>query len=265
MNTGLQFDEHMVEVIEGMYKAEDTVRRRRAVFQALQPKPGERVLDIGTGPGFIAYEIADFVGPAGTVLGVDISEPMLQLARGRCAEKPWVQLKFGNATQLPVPDSEFDIGISVQVYEYIDDIEAALAELYRVLRPGGRAVIISTDWKSIIWNAEDESRMDRVLSIFAEHCVYQDLPRLLVPRLSSAGFATDHWQVVPQFNLTYDPNRLSYHLSRGLIRPFVSGRKDMSEQEAAAWLEDLQRLGEQGDYFFCLNQFLFVVTKPAVR
>jgi len=42
----------------------------------------------------------------------------------------------------------------------------------------------------------------------------------------------------------------------------LSGRKDMSEQEAAEWAEDLQRLGEQGSDFFCLNQFLFVVTKP---
>src|SRR5919109_5290378 len=98
MSTGLQFDERMSRLVEAIYKTEDAARRRQTVIQALQPKAGERVLDIGTGPGFIGYEIADFVGSAGTVLGVDISEPMLQLARQRCAEKSWIQLKVGDAT-----------------------------------------------------------------------------------------------------------------------------------------------------------------------
>ena len=122
MSTFLQVDEQMARLIEAIYKTAESEQRRQTLLQALAPQPGERVLDIGTGPGFVANAIADAVGPTGRVLGVDISEPMLQLARKRCAAKSWVELQSGNANQLPVPDNAFDIAISVQVYEYLPDV-----------------------------------------------------------------------------------------------------------------------------------------------
>jgi ubiquinone/menaquinone biosynthesis C-methylase UbiE len=148
----------------------------------------------------------------------------------------------------------------VQVYEYVRDVNAALAEMYRALRPGGRAAIVSTDWKAIAWNATDESRMQRVLSAWTEHCAYADLPRTLRSKLISAGFSVDRIQVIPQFNPTYDPNTYSHPLI-DVIRAFVAGRQGLTEAEAAEWAEDLRRLGEQGDYFFCLNQYLYLVRK----
>jgi arsenite methyltransferase len=264
MSTVLHFDERITRIAEAIYETVEAANRRQTLIQSLLPKPGERVLDIGTGPGFVANELADAVGPTGTILGVDISEPMLQLARRRCAEKAWVQFEFGDATRLPVSDADFDIAVSVQIYEYIHDIEAALAELHRILRPGGRAAIITTDWRSIVWNAADEHRMQRVLAAFAEHCAYQDLPRMLGPKLRTAGFALTHQQVLPQFNPIYEQNLYSHRLAAG-IRAFVPGRKGVTEQEATEWMEDLQQLGEQGNYFFCLNQYLFLVAKAALQ
>ena len=119
---------------------------------------------------------------------------------------------------------------------------------------------MSTDWKSIVWNATDEDRMRRVLAAWEEHCVYTDLPRHLPQRLVSAGFAISHEQVVPQFNAIYDPNTYSYGLIQ-IIRAFVAGRNRLTDAEAAEWAEDLRRVGEQGNYFFCLNQYLFVAAK----
>jgi arsenite methyltransferase len=259
MSTGLQFDHEMARRAEAVYKTRDAARRRRAILDALQLEPEERVIDIGTGPGFVAYEMADLVVSKGRILGVDTSEPMLELAKKRCADKPWVEFQSGNATNLPVPDASFDAALSVQVFEYIKDLTKALAEMHRALRPGGRAVVISTDWESIVWHSTLKERMDKVLSAFAEHCVFSDLPRTLGPKLIQVGFRLVDQRVVAQFNPICDVDSFSYGLMP-IVKSFVPGRKGVTNEDAEAWAEELQRLGK--DYFFCLNQFLFLVMKP---
>lgn len=251
----------MAKSLEALYETRDAARRREVVLDALRLQSGERVLDIGTGPGFLAVEMADAVGSGGQIHCIDMSEPMLDMARRRCAGKPWTSFQPGSATDLPFSDSTFDAAISVQVYEYIPDITKALSELYRVLRPGGRAVVVSTDWDAIAWHASDSARMRRVLSAFEEHCTYTVLPRTLAPKLRQAGFMLEEQRVIPQFNPMYKPDTYSYQIAR-LIGAFVPGRQGVTEEEARAWLEDLRRTGERGEYFFSLNQYLYLVVKP---
>lgn len=144
-SSGIQFDAETAQRIERVDETSDAARRRRAVLAALELAPGERVIDIGTGPGFVAREACEIVGSGGRVLGVDTSEPMLDLARRRCSSWPYAEFQSGNATQLPAEDGSFDAAVSVQVFEYVANVEMALAEMHRVLRPGGRAVVMSTD------------------------------------------------------------------------------------------------------------------------
>jgi arsenite methyltransferase len=259
--SGLQFDDAVTKGLEALYLTADAARRREAVLDALQLQSGERVLDIGTGPGFVAMEMAAAVGPAGRIHAIDASEPMLAMAKTRCADKPWVGFQKGSATELPVEDACFDVAVSVQVYEYVADVAAALAEMYRALRPGGRAAIVSTDWDSIAWNASDRGRMDRVLEAFAEHCVHTALPRTLAFRLRQAGFAVREQRVIPQFNPAYEPDSYSYQIAP-LIASFAAGRGGVTDEDARAWLEDLRTTGERGEYFFSLNQYLCLAVKP---
>jgi arsenite methyltransferase len=247
--------------LEALYLTADAARRRAAVLDALQLQSGERVLDIGTGPGFLASEMADAVGPEGHIVAIDMSDPMLAMARKRCANQPWVALQTGTAAELPVGGAAFDVAVSVQVYEYLADVTTALAEMYRVLRPGGRGVVVSTDWDAIAWHASDAARMRRVLRAFAGHCAHTALPRTLAPKLMQAGFTVPQQRVIAQFNPDYRPDRYSYQIAR-LIASFVSGRDGVTEQDARGWLEDLRETAERGESFFSLNQYLYVVKKP---
>ncbi len=262
MSTAIQFDDATSRNLDVMYRSADAAARRAAVLDAVQLQSGERVLDIGAGPGFLAAEMADAVTANGQVHCVDMSDRMLQLARARCADRPWVSIQPGTAMDLPAGESLFHAAISVQVFEYVADIEKALSEIYRVLRPGGRAAIVSTDWDAIAWHASDGARMSRVLAAFEEHCAHTSLPRALAPALRKTGFVLKHQRVVSQFNLTYDAERFSYHLAR-MIASFVPRRRGVTQEEAVAWMEDLQQTADRGEYFFCLNQYLHMAEKPA--
>lgn len=133
-----------------------------------------------------------------------------------------------------------------------------------MLRPGGRAVIVSTDWPSLTWNSSNPERMTKILDAFSEHCPHIALPRVLVPLLKTAGFAIASQSILPHFNAIYSPDTFS-SLTAGLIASFVPGRRGVSEEEALAWLQDLRQTGERGEWFFSLNQYLILVEKPTLR
>ena len=101
--------------------------------------PGERVLDVGSGGGFDTFVAAGQVGPEGHVIGVDMTEEMLQKAR-RAADElghDHVELREGYVEDLPVEDGWADTVISNGVINLCPDKQAAFAEIYRALRPGG--------------------------------------------------------------------------------------------------------------------------------
>jgi arsenite methyltransferase len=261
MNATLQFDEDASRRIEAIYTTPDVVEQRRTVLQALALQPRERVIDIGSGPGLLACEMAGAVGTGGLVCGVDISESMLALAQARRppAGSAPVEYQTAGALALPHADASFDVAVCTQVYEYVDDVPAALLELRRVLRPGGRVLVLDTDWDSIVWASSDQERMQRVLAAWEEHLVHPHLPRTLTRLLRDAGLEVIDRRVVPLFNAGYDRHTYSAGMLE-LIEAFVPGHRGVSEAEATAWAQDLIELG--ADYLLSLNRYLFLARKP---
>jgi SAM-dependent methyltransferase len=106
------------------------------------PGAGERVLDVGCGTGIVARRAALAVGGRGQVVGVDLNEGMLRVAgrAGSPAGAP-VSWRQGNATSLPFPDGSFDVVLSQQMLQFVPEPSRAVAEMHRVLAPGGRLAI----------------------------------------------------------------------------------------------------------------------------
>ena len=258
--TELHFDDQAAKGLLALYVTPDVVAQRAQFVGDLQPRVGERVLDVGSGPGFLAAAIAEATGSTGRVCGVDISDPLLFAAQRHCAHLPWVEFHKADATQLPFPDQSFDAAISTQVLEYVHDVNVALSEIYRTLRPGGRLVLVDTDWDSVVWHSSDSVRMERILKAWEAHAVDVRLPRTLAFRLTKAGFRMHSQRVLPLFNPVYDPDTYSNRIIDLVVR-FVAGRGDIEPSEAERWATELRQAGQQGNYFFSLNRYLFVALK----
>jgi len=258
--TGITFSAAAAENLVATYRTSDIVAQREATIERLALRPGEAVIDVGSGPGFLCESMAAAVGSAGRVLGIDRSAELVAFASER-QTSPVIAYRVGDALALEAPDRSFDVAVSTQVLEYVPDTDAALAEIHRVLRPGGRCVIVDTDCDSIVWHSSEPERMLRVLEVWEGHCAHPRLPRTLASRLRSAGFTVDRVAAYPIVNTACDPDRYSYWLAR-LIAAYVA-RRGFDPQAIDAWLADLSALDRQGRYFFSLNRYVFSVSKPA--
>jgi SAM-dependent methyltransferase len=105
-------------------------------------REGDRVLDVACGTGALTLAAVDAVGPAGSVVGLDANPEMLAVARRKPVRAEWLE---GRAEALPLPDDEFDAVISQFALMFFDDKPRALAEMMRVLRPGGRLAVAVCD------------------------------------------------------------------------------------------------------------------------
>ena len=261
--TGLTFDAARGREMEATYVTPDMIAQRVRTLDLLAPKAGERILDIGVGPGLLAYDLARLVGPEGRVVGLDVSTDMLALASARLGDFPQVELVAGDATRLLSPDAAFDAAVSTQVYEYVADMPAALAELHRVLRPGGRALILDTDWRSIVFHSSDKTRMERVLTAWDDHLADPHLPATLGPMMARAGFEVRRVEITPMLAPQWQPTGYAAGMMRS-IHGFVRAnghRHGVSPEEADAWRDDQLSLAAAGEFFFSLNRYIFVATK----
>jgi demethylmenaquinone methyltransferase/2-methoxy-6-polyprenyl-1,4-benzoquinol methylase len=141
---------HALQLFAGLPRAYDRTgaamsfgqdpRWRRAMVDAVRPQPGQRILDVATGTGMVAFALA---ARGAEVTALDQSEAMLSVARARHARTgngaggP-ISFVTGEAEHLPFPDASFDALTFTYLLRYVDDPAATLMELARVVRPGGR-------------------------------------------------------------------------------------------------------------------------------
>lgn len=259
----LNFDAASARAVESIYLTPDVVAQRARVIDLLAPSAGERVLDVGVGPGLLALDLARLVGEGGSLVGLDLAPAMVEMAAARLNGLPQAEVSIGDATALDLPDGGFDAAVSTQVYEYVADMPRALSELHRVLRPGGRALILDTDWRSIVWHASDIARMDRVLACWDAHLADPHLPAKLGPLLRRAGFEVRRAEILPMFTPRWQP--VSY--AGGMVRTIRNFARThgpgfgLEPEELDAWWADQEALIAADAFFFSVNRYAFLATR----
>jgi len=139
----------LIATMDGTAGWDATIRLRSWERAHLGLAHGERMLDVGCGLGEAALALAEDLGEGGEVVGVDVSERMLRVARSNAGAAPCrVRFTVGDACALDEPDDSFDAARSERTLQWLADPAIAVAEMVRVVRPGGRVSLIDTDWST---------------------------------------------------------------------------------------------------------------------
>jgi ubiquinone/menaquinone biosynthesis C-methylase UbiE len=226
---------------------------RSSLIAELGPLSGRAVLDVGCGPGDDTREVAELVGPAGRVVGVDLSEAMLAEAKRRGGSVEFLQ---GDVHELPFPDASFDAVRAKLVRIHSPRIDTADDELVRVLRPGGRLAVFDYDIETCTLDHPDRTTTRTLINYWADAhhrqgwCGRQTRGRFLARGLKDVT-------VVPHTVRT--PFELFRDVTIGPVTEAVErGLVDVSVEE---WFAPLAAAQEQGRFFTALTGYVVSGTK----
>lgn len=162
----------MAAFLEERSRCPDMQEVNEAVCKVLDPRPRERILEVGCGSGALSRRMAPYTQPEGLVIGVDISSQLTAEAqqyalKERVAEQ--VIFECARGESLPYPDAAFDGALAARLLLHTDDPNAILREMARVVRPGGRIVAMDWDFDSVVVDHPDRELTRRVLHWRADH------------------------------------------------------------------------------------------------
>lgn len=239
-------------------EAPEGVARRMAAFNAMGVAAGQAVMDLGCGGGHLVRDLARAVGESGRAVGFDVSADQISAATALCEGLPAAELVQGDGTDLPFSEASFDAIASIQTLEYIADVGRALAQVRRVLKPGGRAVLISVLWDHWRYHGAEPALNERILDAWRAHCPHQMLPMELPSKLRAAGFAGVSRQPIGFLNGALHENSYAYWAAK-VVAGFAIGQ-GISEKDAGDWLDQLAEADRQGRFGFVSVPVMTVAT-----
>jgi ubiquinone/menaquinone biosynthesis C-methylase UbiE len=231
---------------------------RSEAFALLRLKSGDSVVDVGCGPGTVTVLLGAIVGQSGRVVGVDIDRQMIAAADSLAAKAHLadrVAHRIDDCTGLSFGSGIFDACYCERVLQHLrgDDPSRAVAEMLRVLKPGGRLVVIDTDWSSVLINSDQPALHHRVVIEGMRRFVNPTAGALLPQLLSDAGAVDVH----TEFRVL---NITAGHGTAAILRE--AAENALSADESAQWFASLERAREAELPFGQIKMTSSVGAKP---
>jgi ubiquinone/menaquinone biosynthesis C-methylase UbiE len=231
-------------------------------YRLLRLPVNASVLDVGCGTGDDVLALAKLVGSGGRVVGIDNSAAMIAEAHGKQADTGvMAEFAVGSVYQLDFPDNTFDGVRADRVFQHLADREAALAELIRVTKPGGRILLFDPDWETLVVDAPNPPVTRKILNACADRIANPWAGRQQARLLHAAGLGE---LVINSITLVLnDWDLLNRFSSLDETVEALQNKGDLSREEAADWLASVRSANVGGYFFSALTGFTAVGTKPA--
>jgi len=253
-------DAFFVDYLDKASALEQTKAYKQKTYLMLDLKPGDQVLDVGCGAGDDLLSLANIVGPSGGVTGIDNSQVMVDTAGKRSEHLAWVTAQKGDGNKIPFPDQSFDACRADRVFIHLSEPEAAMDEMLRVLRPGGRILIADPEYDSLMLDAQPA-----------------EITRAVVRRLTDENrnpFAARHnfrlfrgralqkIEVRPSTAVFHDMEAADQILGfRNAARALVEAGT-CPEKDVEAWLADLETRNQTEMFLCAMTGLATVGRKP---
>ena len=244
-------------------RSPDEVAAREAYLDLLDIGPDQQVLEIGCGSGVVLRDIARRLGPSGIATGIDPSASLLEIARDlaqRDGQAERIRLHQGDALALPFADATFDVVLAVTVLIHIPGGAAAVPEMVRVTRPGGRIAVFDRDNDSLIASHPDRALTRRIVAAGADASAADSwLPRRIPGLFAKAGLSDIRTRGFT--TLERDPAGFYGH---NLAR-FAALARDVgaiTEAEHRSWTEGLQEQAAENSFLAGITHLFIWGQKP---
>lgn len=241
-----------------------------AIFSSLKKLSYERLsvdkesflLDVGCGPGTDVSALTHLVGPTGCIIGIDLEIGMLKQTSATAAftadQGYFIQ---SDGLQLPFQENVFDGCRSERLFMHLDQPERCLAEMIRVTKPGGKIVVIDTDWCSLsidtpfpeIERALSEYRLRRVLKNgYSGRSLYR--------QFTQCGLADVQVETYPL--CVTDRNLFYFVTMQGIIEEQALAEHCITTEQLSSWRHEIQRAADTGCFYASANMVMASAVKP---
>jgi ubiquinone/menaquinone biosynthesis C-methylase UbiE len=257
----------LIATMDGTAQWNATLQLRSWERAQLGLAHGQRLLDVGCGLGEAALALAEDLGSSGEVVGVDVSERMLGIARSRArSARCRVRFTVGDAYSLDEPDDSFDAVRSERTLQWLSEPAAAIAEMVRVVRPGGRISLIDTDWSTFTIDVGDDALQALVRDgMRTERNRASNVGRRLHDLLGAAGCVPLVRTAATQTWTTWDPDESSAPLgcfSMESLADDLVATGQLGTAERRGFVSTIHDAARRGRFLMSLTMFGVVAVAP---
>jgi ubiquinone/menaquinone biosynthesis C-methylase UbiE len=256
-NAGRQEIAEMASALEERGLAPDQIHVNSALMRVLAPLPGDRLLEAGCGSGLLCRQMASIVTPDGRVIGLDISPGLVGIAQNLARQAGLgngIRWCTGKAEAMPFPEASFTGALAARLFLHVNEPGLVLRELRRVLRPGGKLVVMDWDFETVAVDHSNRKLTRRILQWRCDHYGGNNWSgRQLYRQMATAGFSSlDILPVVSVARGEHD----SLTLSLFRAAQVAQDGGEISSAEHDEWVRELTASLAAGGFFASIVYFI---------